>query len=46
MSSLIVLIPLGMALTALAVACLIYAVNSGQFDALDDIGRRMPDDEP
>ncbi|TJY63003.1 cbb3-type cytochrome oxidase assembly protein CcoS [Sinimarinibacterium sp. CAU 1509] len=46
MEILFVLIPLGVTLVAIAAGVLIWAVKSGQYDDLESIGRRMPDDEP
>ena len=46
MSSLLVLIPLGVVFAGIAVAFFIIAVNGRQFEQLDELGRRMPDDEP
>ena len=45
MSSLFILIPLSLALAGLACWFFFFAVDSGQLDDLDEIGRRMPDDE-
>lgn len=45
MSSLFVLIPLGGLFAAVAVLFFLVAVNGRQFEDLDEIGRRMPDDE-
>ena len=44
MSSLFILIPLSLALAGLA-CWFFFAVDNGQLDDLDEIGRRMPDDE-
>ncbi|MDD3763611.1 MAG: cbb3-type cytochrome oxidase assembly protein CcoS [Nevskiales bacterium] len=46
MEILYVLIPLGIVLVGVAAGVLIWAVKSGQYDNLEAIGRRMPDDEP
>lgn len=46
MEILFVLIPLGVTLVAMAGGVLIWAVKSGQYDDLESIARRMPDDEP
>jgi cbb3-type cytochrome oxidase maturation protein len=45
MSSLFVLIPLGLLFTALAAGFLLLAVRGGQFEDLKQIDQRMPDDE-
>lgn len=42
MGSLFLLIPLTVLLIALAAAALVWAIRSGQFDALE---RRMPDED-
>jgi len=39
------LIPLGMVLMVAAVAALFWAVNSGQYDDLEDAGRTVVDPE-
>jgi cbb3-type cytochrome oxidase maturation protein len=46
MEILFLLIPLGTVLVAAAGAVLVWAVRSGQYEDLDEIARRMPDDEP
>lgn len=46
MEILYLLIPLGLVLVAFAGAALVWALHSGQYDGLDQQGRRMPDDEP
>ena len=47
MSILFVLIPLSLALMGVAVWALFWAIDSGQLDDLEEIGRRVPgDDEP
>lgn len=46
MEILYLLIPLGVALMAFAGAALVWALHSGQYDALDHIASRLPDDEP
>ncbi|MEW6169186.1 MAG: cbb3-type cytochrome oxidase assembly protein CcoS [Pseudomonadota bacterium] len=43
MEILYVLIPLGIVLVAAAAAVLVWAVHSGQYDALDEQQRRVPD---
>jgi cbb3-type cytochrome oxidase maturation protein len=47
MNIVFLLIPLGMGLLAVAVAALFWAVNSGQYDDLEDAGRTVldPSDE-
>jgi cbb3-type cytochrome oxidase maturation protein len=45
MSSLYLLIPLGLAVIGGAIALFAWAVNHGQFDDLQEQGRRLPDDE-
>lgn len=46
MPSLYLLIPLGVVVVAGAIALFAWAVNSGQFDDLGEVGKRLPDDEP
>jgi cbb3-type cytochrome oxidase maturation protein len=46
MASLYLLIPLGVVVVGGAIALFAWAVNSGQFDDLSEISRRLPDDEP
>jgi cbb3-type cytochrome oxidase maturation protein len=46
MASLYLLIPMGVLVVAGAIALFAWAVNRGQFDDLEDLGRRLPDDEP
>jgi cbb3-type cytochrome oxidase maturation protein len=46
MNSLYILVPLSIAIVALACWFLFHAIDTGQMDNLDEIGRRMPDDEP
>ena len=48
MNIVFLLIPLGMGLMAAAVAALFWAVNSGQYDELEDASRTVLDgeDEP
>ncbi len=43
MEILFVLIPLGIVLVAAATAAMIWAVNSGQYDNLDEQQRKVPD---
>jgi len=43
MEILYVLIPLGIVLIAAAGAMLVWAVHDGQYDALDEQQRRVPD---
>ncbi|MGB0218437.1 MAG: cbb3-type cytochrome oxidase assembly protein CcoS [Sinimarinibacterium flocculans] len=43
MEILFVLIPLGIVLLAVAVAAMLWAVNSGQYDDLETQQRRLPD---
>ena len=47
MNIVFLLIPLGMVLMLAAVAALFWAVNSGQYDDLEDAGRAVsdPDEE-
>lgn len=45
MQILALLIPMGIVLVALAGAALVWALYNGQYDALERIGRQMPDDE-
>ncbi|WP_370309317.1 cbb3-type cytochrome oxidase assembly protein CcoS [Sinimarinibacterium flocculans] len=43
MEILFVLIPLGIVLLAVAVAAMLWAVNSGQYDDLETQQRRLPE---
>jgi cbb3-type cytochrome oxidase maturation protein len=43
MNIVLLLIPLGMVLMVAAVAALFWAVNSGQYDDLEDAGRTVID---
>ena len=45
MEVLFLLIPLGIVLMAAAGGVLIWAIRSGQYDELDSVSRRMPDDD-
>lgn len=45
MEILFLMIPLGAALIAAAGALLIWAVRDGQYEDLDAIAQRMPDDD-
>ena len=45
MESLYLLIPLGLVVVAGALALFLWAVNSGQFEDLDEQARRILDDE-
>lgn len=45
MNIVFLLIPLGMVLMVAAVAALFWAVNSGQYDDLEDAGRTVVDPE-
>lgn len=45
MESLFILVPLGLLLVLVAAVALLWASRSGQFEHLDQIGRRLPDDE-
>lgn len=45
MLSLYLLIPLSLVLVGVACWFFFFAVDSGQLDNLDEIGKRMPDDE-
>lgn len=45
MESLYILIPVGLLLMAVAGAAFFWASRSGQFDDLEQIGRRLPDDD-
>lgn len=45
MESLFVLIPIGLLFIAAAGAALLWASRSGQFDHLDQVSQRLPDDE-
>jgi cbb3-type cytochrome oxidase maturation protein len=44
MSALFVLVPLGVVFALVAVAFFAVGVHRGQFDGLDEIGKRLPDD--
>lgn len=46
MEILFLLIPLGAVLVVVAGLVLVWAVRNGQYDDLDEIARRMPDDDP
>jgi cbb3-type cytochrome oxidase maturation protein len=46
MASLYLLIPLGVGVVFAAIAVFLWATRSGQFDGLDDLSSRLPDDEP
>ncbi len=46
MEILYILIPLGVVLVGVAAAALVWAAHNGQFDDLDEIGKRPPDREP
>jgi cbb3-type cytochrome oxidase maturation protein len=46
MASLYLLIPIGVVVIIVALLVFLWAVRSGQFDALDEQQRRLPDDEP
>lgn len=46
MASLYLLIPLGVIVVGGAIVLFAWGVNSGQFDDLAELGKRMPDDEP
>ena len=45
MNIVFLLIPLGMMLMVIAVAALFWAVNSGQYDDLEDAGRSVIEPE-
>ena len=45
MLSLYILIPLSLALAGVECWFFFYAVDNGQLDDLDEVGKRMPDDE-
>ena len=45
MEILYLLIPMGVLLVTGAGAVLVWALRSGQYDGLDEIARRLPDDE-
>ena len=45
MNIVFLLIPLGMGLMGVAVAALFWAVNSGQYDDLEDVGRTVVDSD-
>lgn len=45
MSSIYLLIPLSIVLIAVGIWAFFWAVNSGQFDDLDEPGRRVLDDD-
>ncbi|EIT70951.1 MULTISPECIES: cbb3-type cytochrome oxidase assembly protein [Hydrocarboniphaga] len=44
MSSLFVLIPLGVVFVAIAAGFFIVSVRGGQFERLDELEHRLPDD--
>jgi cbb3-type cytochrome oxidase maturation protein len=45
MPSLYLLIPLGVGVVIAALGLFLWASVSGQFDGLDDVAARLPDDE-
>jgi len=45
MPSLYLLIPLGVGVVFAAIGVFLWAASSGQFDNLEDLSNRMPDDE-
>lgn len=45
MQSLYILIPLGLLMLAVAAWAFIWASRTGQFENLETIGRRMPDED-
>jgi len=45
MRILFIIIPVCVGLLGFAVWALFWAVDSGQFENLDEIGRRLPDDD-
>lgn len=45
MDSLYILIPIGLLLMAVAGIVFFWASRNGQFDDLEQIGRRLPDDD-
>ncbi len=45
MPSLYLLIPLGVGVVIAALGVFLWASSGGQFDGLDEVARRMPDDE-
>jgi cbb3-type cytochrome oxidase maturation protein len=45
MPSLYLLIPLGVGVVIAALALFLWASSGGQFEGLDEIARRLPDDE-
>ena len=45
MQILFLMIPLGVVLVAAAAGALVWAVRSGQYEELDSVAARMPDDE-
>lgn len=46
MSSLFVLIPLGALFAGVAALFFAWAVQGRQFEGLDDLAQRLPDEEP
>lgn len=46
MEILYLLIPLGVAVMAFAGAVLVWALYNGQYDGLDHVASRLPDDDP
>jgi cbb3-type cytochrome oxidase maturation protein len=46
MPSLYLLVPLGVGVVFAAIAVFLWASGSGQFDELDELAKRLPDDEP
>ncbi|WP_084183083.1 cbb3-type cytochrome oxidase assembly protein [Nevskia soli] len=45
MASLYLLIPLGVGVVLAAIGIFLWAAQRGQFDGLEDLSSRMPDDE-
>lgn len=46
MASLYLLVPLGVGVVIVAIVAFLWATGSGQFDHLDDLSNKLPDDEP
>jgi cbb3-type cytochrome oxidase maturation protein len=45
MPSLYLLIPLGVVVVLAAIGIFLWATCSGQFDSLEELSKRLPDDE-
>lgn len=46
MASLYLLVPMGVLIVFGAIGLFLWAVSRGQFERLDEVAARLPDDEP